>query len=87
MQDIGSSQPEELKAFSARFRSETLEAFKGICRNQNKQYTNLIILTDGYIGEKTSNTFKPMLTVLCSNGAPIETVKNDGWGNIIKIQD
>ena len=55
--------------------------------NKHRQYNSLIILTDGHIGEKTSNTFKPMLTVLCSNGAPIETVKNDGWGNIIKIQD
>ena len=55
--------------------------------NKHRQYNSLIILTDGHIGEKTSNTFKPMLTVLCSNGAPIETVKNDGWGNIIKIQN
>jgi predicted metal-dependent peptidase len=55
--------------------------------NQHKQYSSLIILTDGYIGGKTSNTFKPMLTVLCSNGNTIENVKQDGWGNIIKIQD
>jgi hypothetical protein len=50
MQDIGSSQPEELKAFSARFRSETLEAFKGICRNQNKQYTKVLeSLAEAYV--------------------------------------
>lgn len=55
--------------------------------NKHRQYNSLIILTDGYIGKKTSNTFKPMLTVLCSNGASIETVKNDGWDNIIKIQN
>jgi predicted metal-dependent peptidase len=55
--------------------------------NQHKQYSSLIILTDGFIGEKTSNTFKPMLTVLCSNGDTIENVKENGWGNIIKIQD
>jgi predicted metal-dependent peptidase len=55
--------------------------------NQHKQYSSLIILTDGYIGGKTSNTFKPMLTVICSNGNTIENVKQDGWGNIIKIQD
>ena len=55
--------------------------------NKHKQYSSLIILTDGFIGEKTSNTFKPMLTVLCSNGEKIETVKENGWGNVIKIQD
>ena len=55
--------------------------------NKHKQYSSLIILTDGFIGEKTSNTFKPMLTVICSNGETIETVKENGWGNIIKIQD
>ena len=50
MQDIGSSQQEELKAFSARFRSETLEAFKGICRSQNKQYTKVLeSLAEAYI--------------------------------------
>lgn len=55
--------------------------------NQHKQYSSLIILTDGFIGEKTSNTFKPMLTVLCSNGDTIENVRKNGWGNTIKIQD
>ena len=50
MQDIGSSQAEELKAFSARFRSETLEAFKSICKNQNKQYTKVLeSLAEAYI--------------------------------------
>ena len=50
MQDIGSSQAEELKAFSARFRSETLEAFKAICKNQNKQYTKVLeSLAEAYI--------------------------------------
>ena len=55
--------------------------------NKHKQYSSLIVLTDGFIGEKTSNTFKPMLTVICSNGEKIETVKENGWGNVIKIQD
>ena len=55
--------------------------------NQHKQYSSLIILTDGYIGGKTSNTFKPMLTVLCSNGNTIENVRESGWGNVIKIQN
>jgi predicted metal-dependent peptidase len=54
--------------------------------NQHKQYSSLIILTDGYIGDKTSNTFKPMLTVLCSNGNTIENVRENRWGNVIKIQ-
>jgi predicted metal-dependent peptidase len=55
--------------------------------NKHKQYNSLIILTDGFIGEKTLNTLKPTLTVLCSNGASVEEVKNNGWGNTIKIQN
>jgi len=55
--------------------------------NENKQYNSLIILTDGEIGEKTSTTFKPTLLVLCSTGADIETVVENGWGNVIKIQN
>ena len=53
--------------------------------NENRQYNSLIILTDGFIGKKTSNTFKPMLLVLCSHGESIETVKENKWGNVIKI--
>jgi predicted metal-dependent peptidase len=53
--------------------------------NKNKQYTNLIILTDGFIGSNTVKTFRPTLMVLCSNGAPVEEVKENGWGSIIKI--
>ena len=48
------------------------------------KYTSLITLTDGYIGERTVNTKKPTLTVVCSGGENIETLK--GWGNVIKIQ-
>ena len=55
--------------------------------NEHKQYNSLIILTDGAIGEKTVNTFKPMLMVLCSSGETIETVQSNGWGNVIKIQE
>jgi predicted metal-dependent peptidase len=55
--------------------------------NKHRQYSSLIVLTDGFIGEKTSNTFKPMLTVICSNGEKIDIVKENGWGNVIKIQD
>jgi len=54
--------------------------------NKHKQYSNLIILTDGYIPERSINTFKPLLTVVCSNGEKIETVKQGGWINTIKIQ-
>lgn len=53
--------------------------------NKNKQYTNLIILTDGYIGSNTIKTFKPTLMVLSPKGAPIEKIKQDGWGPTIKM--
>ena len=53
--------------------------------NKNKQYTNLIILTDGFIGGNTVKTFRPTLMVLCSNGASVEEVKENGWGSSIKI--
>ena len=43
-------QSEELKAFSARFRSETLEGFKAICKSQNKQYTKVLeTLAESYV--------------------------------------
>jgi len=53
--------------------------------NKNKQYTNLIILTDGYIGNNTIKTFKPTLMVLSPKGASIEKIKQDGWGPTIKM--
>ena len=53
--------------------------------NEHKNYNSLIILTDGHIGERTKNSFKPVLTVLCSKGANIEETKENGWGNVIKI--
>ena len=50
MMDIGGSQAESLKAFSARFRSETLEAFKAVCKSQNKQYTKVLeSLAEAYV--------------------------------------
>jgi predicted metal-dependent peptidase len=55
--------------------------------NENRQYNSLIILTDGHIGNREVKSFKPMLTVLCSHGEKIEAVKENGWGNVIKIQD
>jgi predicted metal-dependent peptidase len=53
--------------------------------NKHKEFNSLIILTDGYIGSRTVQSFKPTLLVICSNGESIETVKNEGWGNTIKI--
>jgi len=53
--------------------------------NENKQYNSLIILTDGFIGQREINTLKPTLLVLCSNGESIDKVKENGWGNTIKI--
>ena len=53
--------------------------------NENKQYNSLIILTDGFIGQREINTLKPTLLVLCSKGESIDTVKENGWGNTIKI--
>jgi predicted metal-dependent peptidase len=54
--------------------------------NKHKEYSNLIILTDGFIPERSVNTFKPLLTVVCSSGEKLETVKEGGWINTIKIQ-
>jgi predicted metal-dependent peptidase len=48
------------------------------------KYTSLITLTDGFIGGKTVITRKPTLTVVCSGGENIESLKE--WGNVIKIQ-
>jgi len=53
--------------------------------NKHKQYSNLIVLTDGHIPERLLNTFKPLLTVVCSDGNDINTVKELGWTNTIKI--
>ena len=53
--------------------------------NKHKEFNSLIILTDGYIGSRAVQSFKPTLLVLCSNGESIEIVKENGWGNTIKI--
>ena len=45
------------------------------------------ILTDGFIPEKSVNTFKPMLMVICSKGEKVEKVKELNWNNVIKIQN
>ena len=54
--------------------------------NKNRQYSNLVILTDGYIGERTVNSFKPTMMVLSNHGAKIDEVK-ESWGHTIKIQN
>lgn len=48
------------------------------------KYTSLITLTDGFIGGKYTHTKKPTLTVVSSNGANLEDLKE--WGRVIKIQ-
>jgi predicted metal-dependent peptidase len=53
--------------------------------NKHKEFNSLIILTDGYIGSRAVQSFKPTLLVICSNGESIEVVKENGWGNTIKI--
>ena len=55
--------------------------------NKNREYNSLIILTDGFIPEKSVNTFKPMLMVICSKGEKVEKVKELNWNNVIKIQN
>jgi predicted metal-dependent peptidase len=54
--------------------------------NKNRQYSNLIILTDGHIGERTVSSFKPTMMVISSHGAKVSAVK-ESWGHTIKIQD
>ena len=53
--------------------------------NTHPEYNSLIIFTDGYIGERTIKSFKPTLTVLSSNGEELETVVENNWGNVIKM--
>ena len=53
--------------------------------NKHKEFNSLIILTDGYIGNNEVKSFKPTLMVISSNGESVETVKENGWGNTIKI--
>ena len=53
--------------------------------NKHKEFNSLIILTDGYIGSREVTSFKPTLLVICSKGESVEVVKENGWGNTIKI--
>ena len=53
--------------------------------NKHKEFNSLIILTDGYIGNNEVKSFKPTLMVISSKGESVEIVKENGWGNTIKI--
>ena len=53
--------------------------------NEHKEYNSLIILTDGYIGENHVKSFKPTLMVITPNGESLDTIKENGWGNSIKM--
>jgi len=53
--------------------------------NEQRHYSSLIILTDGFIGERNVRSYKPTMMVLCKAGADMETVKQS-WGHTIKIQ-
>jgi hypothetical protein len=54
--------------------------------NKHREFNSLIILTDGHIGNREVASFKPTLLVLCSSGEKIDVVKENGWGNTIKIK-
>ena len=53
--------------------------------NEQHHYSSLIILTDGFIGERNIRSHKPTMMVLCKKGDDVETVK-ESWGHTIKIQ-
>jgi len=53
--------------------------------NKHKEFNSLIILTDGYIGSNTIKSFKPTIMVITADGENIDTVKENGWGNTIKM--
>ena len=53
--------------------------------NKHKEFNSLIILTDGYIGSNTVKSFKPTIMVITADGESVDTVKENGWGNTIKM--
>lgn len=53
--------------------------------NEHKEFNSLIILTDGYIGHNTAKSFKPTIMVITADGESVDTVKENGWGNTIKM--
>jgi predicted metal-dependent peptidase len=53
--------------------------------NEHREFNSLIILTDGYIGNNTIKSFKPTIMVITADGESVDTVKENGWGNTIKM--
>ena len=53
--------------------------------NKHKEFNSLIILTDGYIGSNTVKSFKPTIMVITADGESVDIVKENGWGNTIKM--
>ena len=53
--------------------------------NKHKEFNSLIILTDGYIGSNTVKSFKQTIMVITADGESVDTVKENGWGNTIKM--
>jgi predicted metal-dependent peptidase len=53
--------------------------------NEHKEFNSLIILTDGYIGHNTAKSFKPTIMVITADGENVDIVKENGWGNTIKM--
>jgi predicted metal-dependent peptidase len=53
--------------------------------NEHREFNSLIILTDGYIGHNTAKSFKPTIMVITADGENVDTVKENGWGNTIKM--
>jgi predicted metal-dependent peptidase len=53
--------------------------------NKHKEFNSLIILTDGYIGSNTVKSFKPTIMVITADGENVDIVKENGWGNTIKM--
>ena len=53
--------------------------------NEHKEFNSLIILTDGYIGENNIKSFKPTIMVITADGESVDIVKENGWGNTIKM--
>jgi predicted metal-dependent peptidase len=53
--------------------------------NEHKEFNSLIILTDGYIGSNRIKSFKPTIMVITADGESVDIVKENGWGNTIKM--
>jgi len=53
--------------------------------NEHREFNSLIILTDGYIGSNTVKSFKPTIMVITADGENVDIVKENGWGNTIKM--